>query len=361
MDKLDGSDHYSKTTDEPPPSLLTIVLDTHPSAWALLAPTLPFSKALAVLLVFINAHLACNNSNQVCVIAAHPHRAQFLYPSPPHSADSSSNATPNGTTNPPLPSASEANFYRPFRLLQSTLLTSLSHLLSPAQNPSTLPSTPSVALSGALTLALTYTNRLLTSLSTANPSSTTSTTNDAYSANPSSHALTSRILIVSLTGSLSSQYIPLTNTIFACQRLSIPIDVAKLAGDAVFLEQASDATRGTYLHIDHPKGLLQYLMMAFLPDQGSRRFLMSPGNVGVDFRAACFCHRKVVDLGFVCSVCLSIFCSPPEDGVCLTCGTQLKLGNYGQKPVVVARKKKKRKNKLNGDAETGSGAATPVR
>lgn len=32
---------------------------------------------------------------------------------------------------------------------------------------------------------------------------------------------------------------------------------------------------------------------------------MSPGNVGVDFRAACFCHRKVVDLGFVCSVCLS--------------------------------------------------------
>ncbi|KAL8762356.1 MAG: hypothetical protein Q9184_001618 [Pyrenodesmia sp. 2 TL-2023] len=360
MDNLDGSDHYSKTTDEPPPSLLTIILDTHPSAWALLAPTLPFSKALAVLLVFINAHLACNNSNQVCVIAAHPYRAEFLYPSPSPS-EPPSGPSPNGTTKPSTTSASEANFYRPFRLVQSTLLTSLSYLLSPTQNPSTLPSTPSVALSGALTLALTYTNRLLTSLSTANPSSTTSATTDAYTANPSSQALTSRILILSVTGSLSPQYIPLTNTIFACQRLSIPIDVAKLAGDAVFLEQASDATRGTYLHIDHPKGLLQYLMMAFLPDQGSRRFLMSPGNVGVDFRAACFCHRKVVDLGFVCSVCLSIFCSPPEDGVCLTCGTQLKLGNYGQKPVVVARKKKKRKNKLNGEGDTGSGAATPIR
>ncbi|KAL8954356.1 MAG: hypothetical protein Q9193_007278, partial [Seirophora villosa] len=103
-------------------------------------------------------------------------------------------------------------------------------------------------------------------------------------------------------------------------RLAIPIDVAKLSGDAVFLEQASDATRGVFMHIDHPKGLLQYLMMAFLPDQVSRRYLMSPGNAGVDFRAACFCHRKVVDLGFVCSVCLSSeltpFFSYPTDHLC---------------------------------------------
>ncbi|KAL9027213.1 MAG: hypothetical protein Q9196_004238, partial [Gyalolechia fulgens] len=151
---------------------------------------------------------------------------------------------------------------------------------------------------------------------------------------PSTSSLTTRILILSVSGSLSAQYIPLTNTIFACQRLSIPIDVAKLAGDAVFLEQASDATKGIYLHIDHPKGLLQYLMMAFLPDQVSRRLLMSPGKTGVDFRAACFCHRKVVD-----------------------------LGNYGQKPVVVARKKKKkkRKDRVDGTGETASGPATPVR
>ncbi|KAI4128616.1 MAG: hypothetical protein LQ338_002651 [Usnochroma carphineum] len=335
MDNLDGSDHYSKTTDEPPPSLLTIILDTHPSAWALLASTLPFSKALAALLIFINAHLACNNSNQVCVIAAHPHRAEFLYPSPSPSSSVSpeDRQQQNGTT---TPSASEANFYRPFRLIQTTLLNSLYHLLSPAANPPTLPSTPSVALSGALTLALTYTNRLLTSFST-----TTITDPSTSSSNSGNPHLSSRILLLSITGSLSPQYIPLTNTIFACQRLSIPIDVAKLAGDAVFLEQASDATRGTYLQVEHPRGLLQYLMMAFLPDQVSRRWLRSPGKVGVDFRAA-------------------FFCSPPEDAVCLTCGTQLKLGNYGQKPVVVARKKKKRKTKLNGDGDIGSGAATPV-
>lgn len=32
---------------------------------------------------------------------------------------------------------------------------------------------------------------------------------------------------------------------------------------------------------------------------------MPPTAVGVDFRAACFCHRRVVDVGFVCSICLS--------------------------------------------------------
>ena len=95
------------------------------------------------------------------------------------------------------------------------------------------------------------------------------------------------------------------NTIFACQRLSIPIDIAKIAGDTVFLQQASDATRGTYIKLEHPRGLLQYLMMGFLPDQTNRKYLVPPTAVGVDFRAACFCHRKVVDIGFVCSICLS--------------------------------------------------------
>ncbi len=59
------------------------------------------------------------------------------------------------------------------------------------------------------------------------------------------------------------------------------------------------------MKLEHPKGLLQYLMMAFLPDTTARRHLVAPTAVGVDFRAACFCHRRVVDVGFVCSICLS--------------------------------------------------------
>ena len=46
------------------------------------------------------------------------------------------------------------------------------------------------------------------------------------------------------------------------------------------------------------------------------------GTVSIIFRAACFCHRELIDVGFVCSVCLSIFCkfSP----ICTTCHTVFK-------------------------------------
>ncbi|CAL8578650.1 RNA polymerase II transcription factor B subunit 4 [Xanthoria parietina] len=385
MDKLDGSDHYSKPSDEPPISLLTIILDSHPTAWALLSPTLPFSTFLAHLLVFINAHLACNNSNQICLIAAHPHRAEFLYPSPspsPASPTDSRNGHSEQHQSEPI---SEANHYRPFLSLQQTLLASLTALLTTHSPPPPTTPSPSIALSGALTLALTHHNRLSSSLSTSkNPPTTTTTTNNPNPTTNPSSALNSRILLISLTGSLSAQYIPLTNTIFACQRLQIPISVAKLAGDAAFLEQASDSTRGTYLNIKHPRGMLQYLMMAFLSEPlsngssgggggggggnggegggGGGSILRHVGESGVDFRAACFCHRRVVERGWVCSVCLSIFCSPPSDAICLTCGTQLKLGNYGQKPAVVARKKKRRRNRVDGanGGDLGSGAATPI-
>lgn len=44
----------------------------------------------------------------------------------------------------------------------------------------------------------------------------------------------------------------------------------------------------------------------------------------------------------------SVFCSPPEGATCLTCGTHLKLGNYGGKPAVVAKKKKKKRKEKGG-------------
>jgi transcription initiation factor TFIIH subunit 3 len=187
-------------------------------------------------------------------------------------------------------------------------------------------------------------------------STTTTATNEG-----GAEGLQSRILIISVSSATGSahQYIPLMNGIFACQRLRVPIDVCKLSGDAVFLQQASDATKGIYMSLSEPRGLLQYLMMAFLPDQRSRKHLVLPTRVDVDFRAACFCHRRVVDVGFVCSICLSIFCEPPENGDCLTCGTHLDLGAYGAKPALIARKKKKKKVRANGVSATPTPTPTP--
>lgn len=272
----------------------------------------------------------------------------------------------NGTTEP-----AQVNKYRPFRVVEEHVTQNLRHLLDSTTSTDIKTST-STMMAGALTLALSHINRRTIAWEEAHggadptdPSSTTGTGGNSSSSNNNSgrdgtgvEGLQSRILIISVSSSTDSahQYIPIMNGIFACQRLHIPIDVCKLSGDAVFLQQASDATRGVYMALSEPRGLLQYLMMAFLPDQRSRRHLVLPTRVDVDFRAACFCHRRVVDVGFVCSICLSIFCEPPENNDCLTCGTHLEMGDYGAKPAVVARKKKKKKVRPNGTP----GAATPT-
>ena len=62
----------------------------------------------------------------------------------------------------------------------------------------------------------------------------------------------------------------------------------------------------------------------------------------------------------MCSICLSIFCEPPEGALCGTCGTKLRLLDYGKRPVVVAGgvvKAKKKRKRIDGE---GSGVVTPV-
>lgn len=323
---------------------MTIILDTNPHAWALLAPTLPISAAIANLLVFINAHLAFNNSNKVAIIASHTQRAEFLYPISSQEGSLQANGSTQDSAHNGFDgdtemadsnegsgtaAADDANHYLPFRHIQTTLLSAMSKLYR-TTSPESL--TPTTSIAGALTLALTYINKQSIALSTTTSSKTSAdplvAPSDPNSITPAT--LNPRILILSVSGDLAHQYIPIMNTIFACkfaswiyhfptrscqldanpkilqgQRLTIPIDICKIAGDSVFLQQASDATHGTYIALTHPRGLLQYLMLGFLPDQSSRKYLVPPTAVGVDFRAACFCHRKVVDVGFVCSICLS--------------------------------------------------------
>lgn len=342
----------------PTPSLLNVIIDTNPYAWASLAKTLTVSQAVANLLVFINAHLAFNYANQVAVIASHTEHAEFLYPQRLESPIA--NGRRNGTSSdlemsetPTTNGASstnvdDANFYRPFALISSVLRDSLVYLFEQTTATS-LQSNYTTHLAGALTLALTHINRQTLALSTDN--STSNNNSSTLATNPKS-PLSARILILSASSASPAQYISFMNTIFAAQRLSIPIDVLSLvpAVTSSFLQQACDATGGIYLPLTHPHGMLQTLMLGFLASPPSRALLVSPTQISVDFRAACFCHRRVVDVGFVCSICLSIFCEPPQDSVCLTCGTLLRAPSRGKPAVVVRKKKKKRKE--NGEAGT---------
>ncbi|KAF4556479.1 General transcription and DNA repair factor IIH subunit tfb4-like protein [Elsinoe fawcettii] len=375
MNAVDATDREAQADNGVPASLLTIVLDTNPHAWALLGDALPLSKIVANLLVFINAHLAINNANKVAVVASHTQKAQWLYPSP-HLPQSITNGHDTSMTDVTPSPPEDPNKYRPFAQIEHTLTTNLRNLMS-ATTESDLANTPSTMTAGALTMALTYisktalTSPTTTTSNTFNPSTGTGAfTGTDQPTTSASQGLTSRILILSVSGDLSSQYIPMMNAIFAAQRLRCPIDILKLAGDTVFLQQAADATGGIYLNLSSTSpgtstksaGVLQYLLSAFLPDPSARQHLYLPGQTtAVDFRAACFCHRRIVDIGFVCSICLSIFCEPlGEEGTCLTCGTELGLGEYGQKPVVLRRKKKKRTlGEVGREGTPGSAGGTP--
>ncbi|KAI0384656.1 transcription factor Tfb4 [Hypomontagnella monticulosa] len=380
MNHIDASKHYDDTATavSQVPSLLTIVVDTNPRAWAAISDLLPISKALANLLVFVNAHLAFGNDNHVAILAAHTNRAVWLYPKSPNpdryrqngsNVDVEMMDVDGRRQDGEAELVTSANKFPQFAQIETSILTSLRALIE-STTPSDL--NPTTLLSGALTLGLSYINKMSrafepakTSSDPANPTAATALaagTGGSSTTNPTA-TLHSRILVLSVSDSEPAQYIPTMNAVFAASHARIPVDTLSLHGTPTFLQQAAFITSGTFLSAaSNPRGLLSYLMFGFLADAEARKSLVAPTQDSVDFRAACFCHRNVVDTGFVCSICLSIFCEVPRDAECLTCGTKLALGNYGAKPAVVPRRKKKKKTRVNGAGreETGSATGTPV-
>lgn len=54
------------------------------------------------------------------------------------------------------------------------------------------------------------------------------------------------------------------------------------------------------LYLEHQEvGIAQYLLATFLPSQSCRKYLKQRCQQTVDFRAACFCHKRVVDIAYV--------------------------------------------------------------
>jgi len=244
------------------------------------------------------------------VIASHTDKASWLYPTPVTLSPNAQNGDHDKADNVQA-IAGDANKYRPFWAVEQQVLSNLRTLMDETK-PEALENGESTQIAGALTMSLAYINKQTILASPSGPDAHFLNVGES-SSDPSktnSASLVSRILILSVSSDLSDQYIQVMNGIFASQRLQIPIDVLKLSGSTVFLQQASDATGGIYLDPESAAlkggaGFLQYLMMAYLPDVTARQFLIRPGKGEVDFRAACFCHRNVIDLGYVCSVCLS--------------------------------------------------------
>ncbi|KAJ6258789.1 hypothetical protein Dda_6843 [Drechslerella dactyloides] len=371
MDNVDGTEHYNLKVTSELPTLQVIILDTNPLAWDSLNRTsnLSFPAALSQLLIFANAHLAFSQSNRAAVIANHIDGAYFLSPAPPGTDTSDPDEASLTPEQQRDIAQSNASKYRGFRLLEDEVRATYRRLIRATDPKAVAESANASYLSGALGLALTYINRVCFGgsggRSNGIPGEERGKVNAAGGqVDDTGRTMHAKILVVSVTPDPAMQYITVMNCIFAAQRLKVPIDVCKLRDSTVFLQQAADATGGVYIEPEAPQGLLQYLMMGFLPDHTARQSLILPTKVDVDFRAACFCHKKVLDIGFVCSICLSIFCEPPDNAVCSTCDTKLdvsSLANIG-KPVVALPKKKKKKRALDSlsESNTPSAADSPV-
>ncbi|XP_027126651.1 general transcription and DNA repair factor IIH subunit TFB4 isoform X2 [Coffea eugenioides] len=257
-------------------SLLMVLIDSNPHFWSSIKPHFSFSKFLSHVLAFLNSILLLNQLNQVVVIATGINSCGYVF-------DSSSGSVSQRAESllPKLEEFAEND-------------ESLSERDDDSGN-----GVGSSLLSGSLSMALCYIQRVFRS-----------------------GPLHPQPRIICLHGSPDGpgQYVAIMNSIFSAQRSMVPIDSCVIGiQHSAFLQQASYITGGVYLKPQQLDGLFQYLATVFATDLHSRNFLQLPKPVGVDFRASCFCHKNTIDMGFICSVCLSIFCKHQKK--CSTCGS----------------------------------------
>ncbi|NWS95662.1 TF2H3 factor, partial [Mionectes macconnelli] len=288
-------------------SLLVIVVDTNPIWWgkrALGEAEFTLSKCIDAVMVLGNSHLFMNRTNKLAVIASHTQESRFLYPGKRWAS-----ADPFGDGGSSMESncsGSKDGKYELLTAINDAIAEEIKDLMTKTdmkgQQTETL-------LAGSLAKALCC---ILLITESSKP-----------------------LCVIKAAEDSTLQYMNFMNVIFAAQKQSILIDACVLDSDSGLLQQACDITGGIYLKVPHMPSLLQYLLWVFLPDQEQRSQLVLPPPVHVDYRAACFCHRNLIEIGYVCSVCLSIFCN--FSPICSTCETAFKIS---LPPVMKAKKKK---------------------
>ncbi|XP_078083229.1 general transcription factor IIH subunit 3 [Mustelus asterias] len=298
-------------------SLLVIVVDVNPIWWGqqiLKESQFTLSKCMDAVMVMGNSHLVMSRNNRLAIIASHSQESRFLYPGKHWKSGSFAE---NGDINSAesTSSGSKDGKYELLAIGNDIITEEIKDLMAKTEVGAQLTET---LLAGSLAKALCYIHKVNKELEVG-------------------HELKSRILVIKAAEDSAAQYMNFMNVIFAAQKQNILIDACVLDSESGLLQQASDITGGLYLKIPQMLSLSQYLLWVFLPDPEQRSQLVLPPPVHVDYRAACFCHRNLIEIGYVCSVCLSIFCN--FSPICTTCETAFRIAL----PPVLKTKKKKPK------------------
>lgn len=96
------------------------------------------------------------------------------------------------------------------------------------------------------------------------------------------------------------------------------------------LQQGCHLTGGRYIRVYKVGSMLEHLFWCLTPSPEERPRYVLPPKLRISPPAACFCHRKVLgsQIGYVCSVCVSIFCSFLP--YCSTCNSNVFKSNLKQ-------------------------------
>jgi len=272
-------------------SLLCVVLDLNPLAWGLKtvleakhaqesgkqqAKPETIVQGIDAVLTFINSYLLMTHGNQVAVVGVHPKKTEFLFPTDAQNADTATAAQVN---------QSVATKFR--QLLSDPDFFDLEETEKSASS----------RLAAGLAKALCYINR-----------------------QKKKNNLNARCLVVKCgMDTLSNQYLALINGAFAAQEMDVSIDAVVLDrdGNNAALQQVCSVSNGIYTQVREPSILLQLLLVYHLADDESRKNLAQVPQSSVDARATCFTSQKPVDIGHVCSVCLSVYATfTPICGMC---------------------------------------------
>lgn len=276
---------------------IIVVLETNPFYWQNATGAdgaNGLGSCLRQILVFINAHLSLSKRNDVAVLGMHSGGAcHFLYES--SDDDSKNDGTRNGPNNQdrdPIQNDVSARILRSLAALEA-------ERTNESEKRKNEKHTTTTALASALSMSMCYANR-------------------TAGGGGSRKQKQTRVVVVQGSADFPGQYVPVMNAIFSAQRAEIQIDSCILGdADSAFLQQAAHITGGLYYKVKATMELTQSLLQMSGADSATRKILQVPNQRGVDFRASCFCHKQPLETGFVCSVCLSIYCK--ECARCQTC------------------------------------------
>eukprot|EP00960_Hanusia_phi_P034425 751054-Hanusia_phi.AAC.6 len=305
-----GTQHTSELDDLP--SSLIVIVDLNQESWidstAKGGPSV--IETLESLLTFLRAFFMLHGGNTVTIIAAHPYGSEFLYQSPALQRSKLSAHQPSGALE-----MDEID-----QTLHERIVSLSKKLKSKSSQETSKAGFKCSLISSAFALAACTVNRI---------------------SSQKVNRMLPRVLVLTASTELPSQYIPIMNSIFSMQKANVLIDALVVSdSDCSFLQQAADITNGVYLRPDLSKvggtsgALLSWMISVFLGDKHTRflnadsqsrsTLLRLPQAQDVDYRSSCFKTGQMVDVGFVCSVCLSIF-AKCDFFICPTCDSKIAL------------------------------------